>query len=123
MEQHIHRQNEQDDDQHRADQEVAELAYAPPEVRLGLPCPEPRRDRTKRGPDPGFDDKDLRCSATDRGAEKHRIRPSRKGCVLVDDPGPLFDGKGLACHARLADEKVLRLDHEAVGRDQIACRE
>ena len=40
-----------------------------------------------------------------------------------NDPGPLLDREGLAGHARLADEEVRRLDHEAVGRDQVAGRE
>ena len=37
-------------------------------------------------------------------------------------PRTLFDREGLARHARFADKEVLRLDDEAVGRDQIACR-
>ena len=38
-------------------------------------------------------------------------------------PGCFSTGKELASHARFADQKILRLDHEAIGRDQIACRE
>ena len=70
----------------------------------------------------GFDDEDLRRAALDRGAEKDCIGPSRKGRLRLYDPRLLLDRKGLARHARFADQEVLRLDHEAIGRDQIACR-
>ena len=122
-EKQIHRQDEQDDDDHHADQQISELAHAAREIRLGRAGSEPCRDRPERSPATGFDDEDLRRAASDRGAEKDCICPSRKGRLRLHDPGLLFDGKRLARHARFADQEVLRLDHQAIGRDQIACRE
>ncbi len=92
-EKQIHRQDEQDDDDHRADQKVSELAHATPKIRLGLAGSEPCRDRPKRSPETGFDDEDLRRAALDRGAEKDCICPGRKGRLWLHDPRLLFDRK------------------------------
>ena len=71
----------------------------------------------------GFDNEDLRRSASDRSAEKDCVGPGRERGLRHDDPGPLFDGKRFACHARLGDQEILRLDHQSVSGNQIACRQ
>ena len=123
-EQQVHRQHEEDDDDHDPDQQVAELPDATREVRLGRPCPQPGGDGAELGPTAGPDDEDLRRAAAHRGAEKDRIGPSRRSVHRPRTiPGRFSTGNGLARHAGLADEEVLRLDHESVGGDQVARRQ
>ena len=123
VEKQVHRQHEQDDDDHHADQQIAELPHAAREVGLGRARAQPCRDRPELGPATGLDGEDLRRAAAHRSAEKDGVGPRRDGRVRRDHPGPFLDREGLARHARFADEEVLRLDHEPVGRDQIARRE
>ena len=46
----VHRQHEQDDDDHHADEQIAELPHAAREVGLGRARPQPCRDRPELGP-------------------------------------------------------------------------
>ena len=79
VEQQVHRQHEQNDDDHHADQQIAELANAAREVGLGRARPQPRRDRAELGPAAGLDGEDLRRAAAHRSAEKDGIGPFGKG--------------------------------------------
>ncbi len=38
-------------------------------------------------------------------------------------PGRFLDWKGLTRHAGFTDQKVLRLNHDAISRDQVASRQ
>ena len=93
VEKQIHRQHEQDDDDHHADEQIAELAHAAREVGLGRPRSQPCRDRPELGPAAGLDDENLRRAAADRGAEKDGIGPRRKGASGGTIPGRFSTGK------------------------------
>ena len=54
VEQQVYRQHEQDDDDHHADEQIAELPHAAREVGLGRARPEPSRDRPELGLAPGL---------------------------------------------------------------------
>nr|ALS91930.1 MetaGeneMark_Unknown Function [uncultured bacterium] len=98
-------------------------ADATREVRLGRPCPQSSGDRSEFGPTTGFDNEHFRRAASNRGSQKDSIGSRGKSCLGLHDPRPLFDRKRLARHARFADQEVLRLDHKAIRRDQVARRE
>ena len=119
----VHRQHEQNDDDHHADQEVAELPYAAPELRLGRARLEPRDDRAEGGSASGLDRKNLRRAALHRSAEVDRVGASGDGRLRRNGPGLLLDGEGFPGQAGLVDQKVLGLDHEPVGGNEIAGRE
>ena len=123
VEQEIHRQDEEDDHDHRADQQVAELPEPAGEVGFGLPRAQPCGDRAERGAPPRLDDDDPRRAAAHRRAEEHDVRPLGERRIGGDDPRLLLHGERLAGHARLADEEVARLEDPAVGGNQVARRE
>ena len=119
----VHRQHEQNDDDHHPDQQVAELADAPPEFRLGRARLDPRYDRAEGGPASGLDRKHLRRAALHRSAEVDRVGAPRDGRLRRNGPGPLLDGEGFAGQAGFVDQKVLGLDHEPIGGNEVAGRE
>ena len=119
----VHRQHEQNDDDHHPDQQVAELADAAPELRLGRARLDPRDDRAEGGPASGLDRKDLRRAALYRSAEVDRVGAPGDGRLRRNGPGPLLDGEGFAGQAGFVDQKVLGLDHEPIGGNEVACRE
>ena len=54
VEKQVHRQHEQDDDDHHADEQIAELPHAAREIGLGRARPQPCRDRPELGPAAGL---------------------------------------------------------------------
>ena len=123
VEQEIHRQDEEDDHDHRPDQQVAELPQPAGEVGFGLPRAKPRGDRAERRAPPRLDDDDPRRAAAHRRAEEHDVGPPSDWRIGGHDPWLLLHGERLAGHARLADEEVARLEDPSVGRNQVARRE
>ena len=63
VQQEIHRQDGEDDDDHRPDQQVAELPESAGEVRLRLSRAQPCGDRAERRAPPRVDDEDPRRAA------------------------------------------------------------
>ncbi len=72
VEEQVHRQDEEDHHDHRADQEVAELPEPVGEVGLRRPRAQSRRDRAERRAPPGLDDE---RRAPSRCAPRRRGRP------------------------------------------------
>ena len=119
----VHRQDEQNDDDHHADQEVAELTDAPPELRLGRARLDPRDDRAEGGSTTGLDRQNLRRAALYRSAEVDRIGASGDGHLGQNGPGLFLDRERFPGQTGLIDQKVLGLDHAPIGGDQVAGRE
>ena len=123
VEQEIHRQDGEDDDDHRPDQQVAELPESAGEVGFGLSRAQPCGDRAERRAPPRVDDEDSRRAAAHRRPEKHDVRPPGERRVGGYDSGLLLHRERLAGHAGLADEEVPRLEDPSVRGNQVTRRE
>ncbi len=110
-----------DQDQHDARQQVAEVPDAAIELGFGRPEHESTGDGTELGGGTGACDETPGCAATHVGSEKHTVGPLGHRGTGVDHAGLLLDGKALAGQYGFTEEEVGRLDDEGVSRHQTAC--